>query len=163
MRNNPHNDLAYILLLTSMSLSLAMPGRTQGSDVHNRAVLVADNKSVSQARRQQLADEKQNRMFQQAQKKLDRTYNRVLQEYATDKLFIEKLRASQKAWLAYRDAYIESRFPEPNKIAEYGSSFRLCSALIVQDFNDRRSKELQQWLDGVQEGECCAGSIHFKK
>lgn len=100
--------------------------------------------------------------FEKTKAELERVYNRVLHVYAADKLFIQKLKAAQQAWLDYVDAYLESRFPEPDKISAYGSAFHLCAAQIRQRFNQARIKELKEWLNGVEEGDLCAGSIHTK-
>lgn len=56
-----------------------------------------------------------------ADKKLNDTYNRVLKTHEGDKLFLEKLKKSQRAWLAFRDAELEALYPAENKKLEYGT------------------------------------------
>ncbi len=101
--------------------------------------------------------------FQKSDLHLNQIYNQILKEHQSDKLFLEKLREAQRAWLKFRDAHIASLYPEENKPLAYGSMFPMCYHLALKELTDQRIKQLQVWLDGVEEGNACAGSIKIKK
>jgi uncharacterized protein YecT (DUF1311 family) len=99
--------------------------------------------------------------LQKADEELNRTYNKILRVYKDDTEFIEKLRAAQRAWIAFRDAHIASIFPKSRQ-GEYGSVKPMCTCEILATFTSERTKVLNQWLTGVEEGEVCSGSIKSK-
>ena len=90
---------------------------------------------------------------------LNRVYQRVLAEYKRDALFTQKLRAAQRAWIVYRDAQVESLYPAQNKLSSYGNVYPVCRCLELIKLTNNRTSELQRWLDGVVEGDVCAGSV----
>ena len=90
---------------------------------------------------------------------LNKTYNHVLAEYSKDATFIRKLKIAQRAWIAYRDAQIEALYPEPDKRFAYGSAFEMCRCTALAALTTRRSDELKKWIDGIEEGDVCSGSI----
>ncbi|HEU4388297.1 MAG TPA: lysozyme inhibitor LprI family protein [Blastocatellia bacterium] len=97
--------------------------------------------------------------YKKADAELNRVYQRVLSEYTKDAVFIQKLRAAQRAWIVYRDAQVESRYPALNKLSSYGNVYPVCRCLELIRLTNSRTTELQRWLDGVVEGDVCAGSI----
>ena len=80
-------------------------------------------------------------------------------EYADDNVFLGKLEAAQRAWEEYRLAYLMSRFPEEDVQFHYGSIFSECWCVLYTQKTMERIQELQQWVDKVEEGDVCAGSI----
>lgn len=94
-----------------------------------------------------------------ADAELNRVYQAILEKYKDDSLFIEKLRAAQRAWLAYRDAELEAKFPPSDG---HGSVFPMCAAQHKAKLTRERVAKLREWLDGVEEGEVCAGSVRHK-
>ena len=63
--------------------------------------------------------------YQKADQLLNQTYSQVLKDYAKDPEFLAKFKQAQRAWIAFRDAYLAARFPKTNKQVEYGSSYHL--------------------------------------
>jgi uncharacterized protein YecT (DUF1311 family) len=100
--------------------------------------------------------------FKKADADLNKTYKKVLAEYKSDKVFLEKLKKAQKAWLTYRDAHIESIYPEEDK-TYYGSVYGMCYCAAKQELTEQRTKMLKQWVKGVKEGDVCSGSIKTKE
>lgn len=98
-------------------------------------------------------------VFQQADTELNVVYQRILADYASAPQFTQKLRDAQRAWRAFRDAHLESLYPEPDKQAAYGSAYQMCRCSVLAGLTKQRVEELKQWLNGVPEGEVCAGSI----
>ncbi len=89
---------------------------------------------------------------------MDRIYAEILKRFGDDTRFIEKLQASQNAWRAYRDAHLQALYPADDKTLAYGSAYRHCRQLAIAVLTRERIMHLRQWLQGVEEGEVCAGS-----
>ena len=54
---------------------------------------------------------------------LNEVYRKVLSEAADSPDAVVKIKAAQRAWMAYRDAYIEAMYPAKDKQTEYGSMY----------------------------------------
>ena len=95
--------------------------------------------------------------FEEADQTLNRVYQQIRRRYQGDKDFLEKLKRSQRAWIAFRDAELEALYPDENKQISYGSIYPMCvcgeQARLTQD----RIEQLRRWLE-VEEGDGCAGS-----
>lgn len=90
--------------------------------------------------------------YKQADAELNRVYKAVLEKYKDDKVVIDKLRAAQRAWIAYRDAEVEAKFPPR---AGEGSAVQMCIPLFQAQLTEERIKALREWLDGGEEGDIC--------
>lgn len=93
-----------------------------------------------------------------ADQELNKVYQDVLRKHAKDTAFVAKLKAAQRAWIAYRDAELAARFPAADNSAAYGSSYPMCADTALEAMARQRTEELRQWLEGAQEGDVCAGS-----
>jgi uncharacterized protein YecT (DUF1311 family) len=93
-----------------------------------------------------------------ADKELNQVYQQVLRKYAKDTVFVAKLKAAQKAWLAFRDAELEARYPANDKSLEYGSVYPMCANNDLEAMTRQRTEALRAWLKGAEEGDVCAGS-----
>ena len=103
--------------------------------------------------------------FQKSDAQLNVAYNKILKEYKSDTLFIKRLKNAQKAWIKFRDAHFESRFPsdsQNDKAAVYGSVYSVCACVELSKLTDDRTKQLQNWLNGTVEGDVCGGSYKTK-
>jgi len=100
--------------------------------------------------------------YSAADAELNRVYKAILEKYKEDALFIEKLRAVQRAWLAYRDAEIEAKYPHSKDPHYYGSSLGMCDPLYRTQLTQERIEKLREWLDGAEEGDVCSGSVDVK-
>jgi len=103
--------------------------------------------------------------FPKIDEELNQTYNKVLSEYKSDTVFIKRLKEAQRAWIKFRDAHLESRFPtmlKSNQYNEYGSIYPYCACVIMTDLTKERIKQLQGWLNGTVEGDVCGGSYKTK-
>jgi uncharacterized protein YecT (DUF1311 family) len=98
-------------------------------------------------------------LYEKTDAELNKVYQKVLQVYQTDAVFVEKMKKSQRAWIAFRDAHLDSLYPAEDS-REYGSMFGMCHCQSQTEITQKRIAELQVWLDGVEEGGC-AGSIKF--
>jgi uncharacterized protein YecT (DUF1311 family) len=102
------------------------------------------------------------RQYKNADTDLNKVYNQILSEYKADTAFVPKLKAAQRAWLAFRDAQMEALYPEPDKQMAYGSVFPMCHCTALTRLTKQRTQELRQWLKGESEGDVCSGSIKIK-
>ncbi|HEY2915399.1 MAG TPA: lysozyme inhibitor LprI family protein, partial [Candidatus Angelobacter sp.] len=89
-------------------------------------------------------------------RELNATYQGILKKYADDPAFIGRLRTAQRAWLKFRDAQLQMKFPPSNQV---GSVAPMCHALYKAELTQARTRELKIWLDGIEEGDVCAGSV----
>ncbi len=102
--------------------------------------------------------------YASADAELNRVYKEILAKYKDDPKFIAKLRAAQRAWLTYRDAELDAKFPHADeKSAYYGSIFSMCDAQYKAGLTRERVAKLREWLDGVEEGDACSGSVKIKQ
>ena len=90
---------------------------------------------------------------------MDRIYAEILKRFAGDTRFIAKLNAAQNAWQRYREAHLESLYPADDKMLAYGSAYRHCRKIASAALTRERINHLRLWLQGVEEGEVCAGSL----
>jgi uncharacterized protein YecT (DUF1311 family) len=90
---------------------------------------------------------------------LNSVYQKILTEYKSDSTFIDRLKKTQRIWIAYRDSELEMKFPAENKQAEYGSFYPMCVSLFLKELTEERTEKLRVWLNGIEEGDMCSGSV----
>lgn len=103
--------------------------------------------------------------WEQADKKLNVLYKQVLTLYASKPAFLKAFKASQVAWLKFRDAQEEALYPtqpgQPKRVT-YGSVYPSCNCAVLTDLTTARNRQLQLWVDGIEEGDVCSGSVRRK-
>jgi uncharacterized protein YecT (DUF1311 family) len=67
---------------------------------------------------------------------------------------VAKLRKSQAAWEAYRDAQLDAWWPSSD-VQSYGSVYPMCFAMMKTQLTEARTVELRAMLD-PQEGDVCS-------
>ena len=84
-----------------------------------------------------------------ADKELNTTWQALLRKEAADKVFIAKLRAAQKAWLAFRDAELEAHFAcdSDNPRVCWGSMEGMSFLMRKKDLTQQRTKMLKDMLE----------------
>ncbi len=100
--------------------------------------------------------------YKKADAEMNAVYQQILNKYKSETLFVAKLKAAQRAWIAFRDAHLESLYPEPNKLQTYGSVNPVCRCGVLTELTAERTKQLKQWLNGAEEGDVCSGSVKIK-
>ena len=60
---------------------------------------------------------------QRVDAELNDTYRMLLSVAGRRPAAVEKIEIAERAWITYRDAYIEAMYPAEDKLAEYGSIF----------------------------------------
>jgi len=100
--------------------------------------------------------------YEEADKELNSIYQKILIEYNSNNQFIEKLKKAQRIWISYRDAELEMKFPIKEKRMNYGNLYPMCRSHYLKSITTERIKKLRVWLDGIEEGEVCIGSVKMK-
>jgi uncharacterized protein YecT (DUF1311 family) len=100
--------------------------------------------------------------FKGADKQLNSVYQEILSDYADDEVFIASLKEAQRCWIAFRDAQLKMKFPD-REPGYYGSILPLCEMMYLTELTQNRIKALQVWIDGVQEGDMCSGTVRVKQ
>ena len=103
--------------------------------------------------------------YKTADQELNSLYQQVLKLYASDAAFLKAFRASQQAWLTYRDAQLEARFPTrpgEEKRVTYGSVYPTCRCTTLAELTTVRNQQLRVWVEGIAEGDVCSGSVRMK-
>jgi uncharacterized protein YecT (DUF1311 family) len=78
--------------------------------------------------------------------KLNTTYRALLSKVASQPEAVAKIKAAEKAWIAYRDAYVEATYPAKDKATEYGSMYPLDVALLRAKLTQRQVSALEDML-----------------
>jgi uncharacterized protein YecT (DUF1311 family) len=97
--------------------------------------------------------------YNEADTVLNNVYQKLLSEYKSDSIFIDRLKKAQRIWLSYRDAELEMKFPAENKQLEYGNTYSMCVSIYLEELTEQRIEKLKDWLNGIDEGNICSGSI----
>jgi uncharacterized protein YecT (DUF1311 family) len=75
---------------------------------------------------------------------LNKLYGQLLAKAGKDQNAVAKIKSAERAWIAYRDAYVEATYPAHDKQVEYGSIYPMDVALL-------RAKLTQQHIADLQE------------
>ena len=86
-------------------------------------------------------------------KALNSVYVEVLLKASGKPEFAEKVKAAERAWVAYRDAYIEATYPAKDKQTEYGSMYLLNVDLLRAKLTQRQRVALRELLKQYSGGE----------
>ena len=97
--------------------------------------------------------------YHKADTEMNKVYRQILSEYKQDKIFMQKFKAAQRAWVAFRDAHLAAIYSDPHP----GTIDSMCRCLKLTELTKERTKVLHQWIEGIEEGDVCAGSIRWKK
>ena len=100
--------------------------------------------------------------YQKADKDLNAVYHQILKEYRSDTVFISNLKNAQRLWVLFRDAEMKAKFPESPGVY-YGSVLPMCWSMELTGLTQERTQVLKVWIDGIEEGDVCNGSVKTKK
>ena len=104
------------------------------------------------------------RKYKNADADLNSVYQQILAAKAGEAAFVKALRGAQRAWVAFRDAHVQSIYPDANSTADYGTVYPMCRCVILEELTLQRTKQLRAlWVEGVPEGESCAGTSVIKR
>src|SRR5262245_66304509 len=63
--------------------------------------------------------------YKKSDLEMNRIYQKILRDYSGDKNFVQKMKVAQRAWVTFRDAHLDSIYPDPSPGA-YGSVNPMC-------------------------------------
>ncbi|EGO63794.1 lysozyme inhibitor LprI family protein [Acetonema longum] len=98
------------------------------------------------------------REFKRADDKLNAIYAQIFVKYKNNKLFLDKLTSAEIAWIKFRDAHLESIYPEKDTTMHYGSVYPMVYYIGKANLTWDRVKQLNQWLIDYPEGTLGLGS-----
>ena len=78
---------------------------------------------------------------------LNHVYQALLAKLKDDDNATKKVRAAQRAWLAFRDAHLQELYPADDKQAQYGSMFPMCYSQAAIAMTKERTAQLRRMLD----------------
>lgn len=77
---------------------------------------------------------------------LNEVYRKVLAQAGKQEEAVAKIKAAERAWIAYRDAYMDAMYPAKNKQAEYGSIYPMEADLLRAKLTQRQVTALKELL-----------------
>src|SRR5204863_7693041 len=109
------------------------------------------------AQTQSELNQREHKNYTKVDSELNSTYQKILKEYKSDTIFTKNLKVSQKLWVQFRDAEMKMKYPD-RESGYYGSVQPMCWSIYLTQLTTERIYILKQWLDGIEEGDVCAGS-----
>jgi uncharacterized protein YecT (DUF1311 family) len=122
--------------LAVLFLIASLPGIAQNSEKYR----TCNDKAKTQAEMNACAGEE----AASIDAELNSVYRKLLLKAATQQDAVAKIKIAERAWVAYRDAYIEAMYPAKDKQAEYGSIYPMEVELL-------RAKLAQQQISALKE------------
>jgi uncharacterized protein YecT (DUF1311 family) len=86
-----------------------------------------------------------------ADTELNSVYQRLLSKAERVPGASEKIKDSEKAWIKYRDAYIEAMYPEEDKQAAYGTVYPMEVDLLIATLTRKHTEEIQNMIKQYDE------------
>src|SRR5579864_6143651 len=77
---------------------------------------------------------------------MNKVYQQLLTKAGSDQDAVAKIKAAERAWVAFRDAYLEATYPAKDKAAEYGSIYPMDFALLRAKLTQQHIADLQELL-----------------
>lgn len=77
---------------------------------------------------------------------LNAVYDQLLSKAKGNPVALEKVKMAERAWIAYRDAYIDAMYPAKDKQAEYGSAFPMGVDLLRAKLSRQQIVALRELL-----------------
>ena len=129
--------LAMVLLIASL------PGLAQDSPQY----LACNKKAKTQGEINACANEEAARVDGE----LNDVYRKLLSKAAGEPEAVAKIKAAERAWIAYRDAYMEAMYPAEDKQAEYGSIYPMEAALLRAELTQQQVAALKRLVQQYSE------------
>jgi uncharacterized protein YecT (DUF1311 family) len=124
--------LAVVFLISSLS------GLAQNSEQYR----ACNDKAKTQGEMNACASEEAARVDAQ----LNDLYRKLLSQTASQHEAVAKIKAAERAWIAYRDAYMDAMYSAKDKQAEYGSVYPMEADLLRAKLTERQRTALEELL-----------------
>jgi len=77
---------------------------------------------------------------------LNTVYSKLLSKATSQPEAVAKIKASERAWITYRDAYMEAMYPAKDKQTEYGSAYPMEADLLKAKLTREQVAALEEML-----------------
>ncbi len=84
--------------------------------------------------------------LKRADAELNQVYTQLLSKASANAEAPTKIKAAKKAWIAYRDAYMDAMYPAADKQFEYGSVYPMEADLVRAKLTRQHVAELKEML-----------------
>ena len=81
-----------------------------------------------------------------ADAKLNTAYRQLLSKAASEQNAVPKIKTAERAWISYRDAYLEAMYPATDKQLQYGSMYGMDLALLRARLTGQHLSDVQDLL-----------------
>ena len=98
-------------------------------------------------------------LYELQERTLNDNYRRIFKLYADDPVFLNKLKAAQRAWLKFRDAELEALFPHDGKAGAKSADIESARRVWMGRLAEERATQLARWIMGAKEDDPARGSI----
>jgi uncharacterized protein YecT (DUF1311 family) len=133
--------MRYLVLLLFMLLTVLEQAPCSAQD--SAEYRTCSDKAITQAEMTACAGAEAKRV----DAKLKSTYRALLARVVESQPdAVAKIKTAERAWVAYRDAYIEATYPAKDKATEYGSMYPLEVALLRAKLTQRQVTALEDML-----------------
>jgi len=125
-------------LLLVFLFAASLPGLAQDSAQYR----ACNEKAKTQSEMNACASEEAARVDTE----LNEVYRNVLARAGKQQEAVAKIKAAERAWIAYRDAYMDAMYPAKEKQAEYGSIYPMEADLLRAKLTQRQVIALRELL-----------------
>jgi uncharacterized protein YecT (DUF1311 family) len=130
----------------------SLPGLAQNSEQYR----ACNDKAKTQGEMNACASEEAARLDTQ----LNDVYRKLLSQAARQQEAVAKIKAAERAWIVYRNAYVDAMYPAKDKQAEYGSIYPMEVDLLRVKLTQQQVaalKELLQQYSGAEQSGATKG------
>lgn len=125
-------------LLVVFLLSALLPGLAENSYQYR----ACNQKAKTQTEMNACANDEATR----ADAELNEIYRKLLSQAANEPQTSAKIKSAEKAWIAYRNAYMDAMYPAKDKQAKYGSVYPMNADLLRAKLTKRQVVALKGLL-----------------
>ena len=120
---------------------------------HSSQYRACDHRAKTQTELNACASDEAERVETQ----LNQVYRKLLSQVASQREAAANIKAAERQWIAYRDAYMIAMYPAQNKLAEYGSIYPMEANLLRAKLTERQLAALNDLLRKYRGTEHSAG------
>lgn len=95
------------------------------------------------------------KVYSEWKEKMEKVLLDAFNRHKQDELFVTNLKKSQKLWEEWRDAEIETFYPNYKDEHFYGSMQPICRYSKLIDWTEQRIEQLEIYSKGVTEEDVC--------
>lgn len=129
--------MRYLVIATAFLLA-SLPALAQDSAQYR----ACNDKAKTQGEMNACASEEAARVDAE----LNTVYRNLLSKAASQPEAVAKIKASERAWITFRDAYMDAMYPAKDKQTEYGSVYPMEADLLKAKLTRQQVAALEEML-----------------